>query len=98
MIKKIVDLASALHSLAPGSSWIYEDDDYSTIQWLSEDIDQPSEESVIAEITRLQKELDEEIAKEEARVIALNSARLSAISKLSALGLTEEEAKAIIGI
>jgi hypothetical protein len=97
-MKKVIDLASALHSLAPGSSWIYEDDDYSTIQWLSEDIDQPSEDSVMAEIARLQKELEEEVAKEEAKMLALESARLSAIEKLSALGLTEEEAKAIIGI
>lgn len=96
-MKKIFGIANALHSLAPGATWKYTDEDYSTIEWLSEDIEQPSESSVILEIERLQKEYDleqEAIAKAE---LDKEFAKESALKKLAKLGLTEDEARAVIG-
>lgn len=98
MIKRIADMASAIHSLAPGSQWIYENDDYETIVWLSDDIEQPTYEEVSNEILRLQQEIDNEIALANEQQLAKEAAKESALVKLAALGLTEEEAKAIVGV
>lgn len=91
-------MASAIHSLAPGSQWIYENDDYETIVWLSDDIEQPTYEEVSNEILRLQQEIDNEIALANEQQLAKEAAKESALVKLAALGLTEEEAKAIVGV
>lgn len=94
----IINLAQAIHSLAPGASWVYEDDDYSTIQWLSDDIKKPTKKAVEAEILRLtQVAADKEAAKLEAEA-AQQAAKESALAKLAKLGLTQEEAKAVIGL
>lgn len=73
---------------------------------MSEPIDITPEDSVVpiylvpltpeeeAERTRWAKEAEQREKDEAAKV----DAKASAISKLSALGLTEEEAKAVIGI
>lgn len=93
-----VNLAQAIHFLAPGAVWVYEDEDYSTIQWLSEDIQKPTKRAVEAEILRLtQVAAAEEAAKLEAEA-AVQAAKESALAKLAKLGLTEEEAKAVIGL
>jgi hypothetical protein len=98
LMKKIADMASAIHSLAPGSEWIYEDENYETIVWLSDEIQKPTYEQVVEEISRLQEEIDSEIAAENQKKIDSHAARQSAIGKLAAFGLTEEEIKAIIGV
>lgn len=95
---KTINMADALHSLAPGSFWKYNDEDYSTLEWLSDDIPIPSEDAVIAEIARLQKLLNEEQDAIVQKEMAKEAAKQSAILKLAALGLTEEEAKAIVGV
>lgn len=95
---KTINIADALHSLAPGSSWKYNDEDYSTLEWFSEDMTMPSESDVLAEIERLQREYEleqEKIAKVEADKEA---AKQSAIAKLSKFGLTTNEINAVIGI
>ena len=96
--RRTADLAMALQSLAPGSEWFYENDDYSTIEWFNEDIEQPTQEAVEAEIIRLQEELDAQILAEEEATAAREAAKESALAKLAKLGLTEEEAKAVIGL
>lgn len=94
----IVNLANALHSLAPGSTWSYEDEDYDTINWLSEDIAKPTKEAVEAELLRLNEiKSQEETARLEAEA-AKAAAKESAMAKLSAFGLTEDEIKAIVGV
>lgn len=44
------DLASALQSLRPGAGWLI---DGNVFTWLSEDIEQPTQEEIDAEIKRL---------------------------------------------
>lgn len=39
-----VSLADVLHELRPNASWILDGSDYSGLQWLDEDHDQPSEQ------------------------------------------------------
>lgn len=93
-----VNLADAIHSLAFGASWVYEDEDYSTIQWLSDDIKKPTKKAIEAEILRLTQAAEvEEAAKLEAEA-ATQAAKESALAKLAKLGLTQEEAKAVIGL
>lgn len=53
-----------------------------------------------AEIEQAQKDAAQHLAREaerEAQALALAEAKASALAKLEALGLTEEEAKAIVG-
>ncbi len=50
---KSVTLADALISLAPGAIWSFQDEDYSTIEWLSPEIIQPTSEEVEQELERL---------------------------------------------
>lgn len=95
MMKRPVDLATALVSLAPTALWHYDNEDYSTLVWLSDDVQQPPEELVVAELSRLQSEYDaqQELAAEQAA--AYEAAKVSALAKLAQLGLTEEEARII---
>jgi hypothetical protein len=39
---KSYNLSHSLSALCPGAAWILTNDDYSTIEWLSDDIDQPT--------------------------------------------------------
>lgn len=55
---KYIVIADALESLVPGALWSLAGNDYSGLTWLSEDIEQPTEESLIAEVARLQAEYD----------------------------------------
>jgi hypothetical protein len=52
------DLSHAILSLRPGSEWVLGGDEYSGLDWLSEDIEKPSEEELVAEAERLQAEYD----------------------------------------
>ena len=91
------DITHALKSLHPEAEWEYHYDDESLI-WLSPEIEQPTQGEIEKEISRLIDEaIAEEIAKEE-QVLARQAAKESALAKLALLGLTEEEAKAVIGI
>ncbi len=51
-------IGEALKSLLPNSQWIVRGDDYSGIEWLSTDIQMPSEDQVTAERIRLQQVFD----------------------------------------
>ncbi len=53
----IFDLSHALSSLRPNSQWVLIGDDYSGLEWLSDDVP-PSEEELLEEAERLQKEYD----------------------------------------
>jgi hypothetical protein len=95
---RVFGIADALHSLCPGATWKYSDEDFSTIEWLSDDCEQPSESDVLAEVERLQNEYDlaqAEIARQESEK---ELAKQSALLKLEKFGLTLDEAKAVIGI
>jgi DNA polymerase III delta prime subunit len=94
---RIATIVDALHLLTPGASWEY-NFDTEELTWFSEDIDQPTQEELQDEIIKLQEEYRIEHEAEEQKKTEANLVRQSAIQKLSVLGLTEEEAKAIIGL
>lgn len=55
---KTFGIADALMSLVPGAQWTLTGDGYEGLVWLSDDKEQPAEESVYLEIARLQEEYD----------------------------------------
>lgn len=85
----MIDYATILSRKYKGAEWTLEGDDYSGLTWIS-DSAKPSK-----------KTLDDLWATVQAEIAAETSAKVdlktSAIAKLAALGLTEDEAKAIIG-
>ena len=91
MIDKTIDFGDAIKSLAPSASWKIEDNDLNKIFWFSDDIKQPSNDKIIAEKERLENLKNQQIAN-------YQNIKESAINKLKILGLTEEEAKAIVGL
>ena len=56
-----MNIRKALRSLCPGAEWVIRDN---VIEWLSPDIQQPTDSEINAEVARLQAEYD---AKEYAR-------------------------------
>lgn len=58
----------AIRSLAPTAEWTMLDlTDYSTLQWFSSEVTQPTESQVQAEVTRLQSEEPLTVCKEQAK-------------------------------
>jgi tRNA A37 N6-isopentenylltransferase MiaA len=51
-------IVDALQMLTPGAQWVLSGDEYSGLEWMSEDIDQPTEEELLEEAARLQEEYD----------------------------------------
>ena len=49
----------ALLSLYPNSIWSIQENNYDTLEWLSEDIPKPSKEEIEAEALRLQQEWED---------------------------------------
>lgn len=85
----MIDIALALTHLRPSEEWVLDGEDYEGLTWLSD-----TEKPTIEEI-----ELASELALEEKATAetAKASAKASAITKLAKLGLTEEEATALLG-
>lgn len=51
-------IVDALQTLTPGAQWVLSGDEYSGLEWMSDDIDQPTEEALLEEAARLQAEYD----------------------------------------
>jgi hypothetical protein len=85
-----VNFGTALKSLTPNASWSLVEEDYENISWGDNSITKPSKEQIIAEMNRLQ-------IIEDARVLSENTTKQSALAKLTALGLTQDEVKALVG-
>ena len=85
----MINYALILTRKYQNSEWTLDGDDYSGLTWHS-DSPKPSKKSLddLSEIVQA-----EIIAEKDAKV----AAKASAIAKLAALGLTEDEAKAILG-
>ena len=49
----MIDKVQALQSLAPGAEWVLRGDE---LEWLSTDIEQPTDAEIEAEVARLQEE------------------------------------------
>lgn len=76
-------LTKAIHALAPNSEWLFNDDDITSLNWLSNST-QPTATNILKEAEN-QKHLEATEAKAKA------TARASALAKLAALGLTPDE-------
>jgi len=83
---------NAIRNLSLNASWVCVGAElYENIDWQDNVNAKPSKEQVEAEITRLQSIADSE---NQAQI----NAKASAIAKLTALGLTQDEVKAMVGI
>ena len=84
------DYSQVLTSRYSGKTWTMADFDYDTLEWLDES-PKPTRE----ELDVLWEEVHAEVL---AEFQAKESVKQSALAKLAKLGLTEEEAKAVIGL
>jgi len=82
--------SQAVESLRHGIEWSMSGDDVAGITWHTPNVEPLTEAEVAKEMKRLEKALDAEQATKDA-------ARVSAVAKLSALGLDALEVQAIIG-
>ena len=85
-----MDIPAILSRKFEGAEWTLNGNDYTGLTWLSEG-DAPTE----AQLKKLWPTVQAEIA---AEAQAKEDARLSAISKLEALGLTVDEVQAAFGL
>lgn len=85
----MIDYAIILTVKYKDAEWTLEGDDYSGLNWLSE-TPKPSKNTLDDLWETVQAEL---AAEKQAKL----DAKASALAKLAALGLTEDEVKAIIG-
>lgn len=85
-----MDIAQILSRKFEGALWTLDGDEYAGLTWLSEG-DAPTE----AQLKKLWPTVEAEIAAEKQ---AKEDARLSAIAKLEALGLTVDEVQAAFGL
>lgn len=84
-IKHLID---AIHALAPGAEWKFTNDDLDSLEWFSPTIPQPSKKAIL---DQAKIEEEQELQERENRQMA----RESALAKLAAIGLTEEEIAAL---
>jgi hypothetical protein len=73
----------------PNNSWSLTDNDYATLQWLS-DTPKPTQ----AELDALWESTQATVAAQKQAAI---DTKASALAKLAALGLTQDEVKALVG-
>ena len=85
-----MDITTILSRRYQGSEWTLDGDDYTGLTWLS-DTPKPTKKTLEGLWAKVQAEIE---AEAQAKV----DARLSAIAKLEALGLTMDEVSAAFGI
>jgi len=85
----MIDITVALQHSHPGAEWTLDGDDYAGLTWIS-DTPKPTEQEIADAYPLAVAALDAEQATKDA-------ARVSAVAKLSALGLDALEVQAIIG-
>jgi DNA-binding NarL/FixJ family response regulator len=85
----MTDYAAVLTRRHPGREWKLEGDDYAGLTML-DDGEKPSKKSLDDAWLEVQAEIAAEAA-------AKTAARQSALAKLAALGLTDEEIAALVG-
>lgn len=83
-------LAQAIHNLCESAEFTFQEQDYSTVNWIKLEGKAPTLAEINAEITKIK-------IKEKDAVKAKDAARASALVKLAALGLTLDEVTAILG-
>lgn len=77
----------ALHKLRPDTEWVWSGDNLKDLTFITADVTKPT-----------QAQLDKAIADLDAAEIQKEADKASALTKLAALGLTDNEAKAVLGI
>lgn len=82
------ELSEAITYLKPNAEYVFEEADYSTIQWLSLEGDAPT----YAELEKAHLELQQIAVDKEKE---LEAQKVSAQAKLAALGLTVQDLKAL---
>jgi hypothetical protein len=85
----MIHIAEAITALRPNTHWHLIGDTLDGLVWEDEEQTAPTQEEVDAKLVELEAEV-------EAAKVAKEEAYQSALTKLSALGLTEEEVQAII--
>ena len=85
-----MDIAAAVSYARPGEQWILVEYEYEGLEWL-DTTEKPTIKELEIAWNNLQQDKENEKKKKEDDLA-------SALSKLKLLGLTEDEAKAIIGI
>jgi hypothetical protein len=83
-------LVAAIHKLKPTAQFTFQEDDYSTIEWIELEGEAPT----LAQINAAKAEV---IAEQNAIETAKATAAASAVAKLEAIGLTAEEIAALRG-
>lgn len=86
-----LEISNAIRSLVADGEWVIEDGDLDNIKWISPKKAPVTTAEILAEVTRVEAEKADIAAAKQA---AIESAK----AKLAKMGLTEEEAKAVIGI
>jgi signal transduction histidine kinase len=87
----VINKELAIMSLRPNVEWSMNGGDVENIIWHTPNVEPLTEPEVQAEMIRLEQA-------QEAELKAQKELKQSAIAKLAKLGLTEDEAKAVIGI
>jgi hypothetical protein len=85
----MIDYTLILTKKYAGSEWTLNGDDYEGLTWLS-DTPKPTQ----AELDALWESTIQQVADEKAQADAVKT---SALSKLTAIGLTQDEIKALVG-
>ena len=86
----MIDYAAVLTANYAGAQWSLTDNDYDTLDWLS-DSPKPTQAELDAAWPAVQQQQADAIAAKEA-------ARASGVAKLEALGLTVDEVSAVFGV
>ena len=81
-------VGDAIMSLRPGAEWTLIGYDVENITWHTEGVTPLTQSEVDAEVARLEQAAVDEAA-------AMQQARESAVAKLKAIGLTDEEVKSL---
>ncbi len=81
-------LTKAIWKLKPGAEFSYNDEDYSTINWIALEGDAPTQAEINDAIEQVKAD---EIAQAEAKA----QAKAAAEGKLAALGLTTDDLRAL---
>lgn len=87
---RLPNISDAILSLAPDAEWSIEDESLEKIVWYKKPEVIPSSEEINNELERLVVEFNN-------KELEKNSLMISALKKLKNFGLTEDEARAVIG-
>lgn len=93
----MVDIQTVLTRIRPGAEWTLDGDSYEGLTWL-DDSPKPTAEEIDEAFPVVAEQLAAEALAAEAEAQQREEQRASAVAKLAALGLTEEEARAVIGV